>query len=119
MDYSEWMQRFPQFVAVSEGSFNMTKTEAVLEMGSEPKWGPAYELALGYLIAHLAALAERSEAGDHTTVQPMRSKDVDGVEIEYAVSKEMQNNLNSYLSTTYGQRYLRWRRMVFAGPRVI
>lgn len=117
--YDEWLLKFPQFVATPPELFDMLVTEASLEMGSPSRWGDAYKIAQMYLIGHLAALAESYEAGDHSPLQPFREKEVDDVRVEFAVSRDMQNNLDPYLSTTYGQQYVKWRRIMFAGPRVV
>lgn len=120
--YDKWLDKFPQFVAVSPEQFIELQTEATVEMGDDVnRWlgTDAYYIAQGYLIAHLAAMAETWETGDHSTLQPYREKEVDDVRVEYAVSRDMQNNLDPYLSTSYGQQYIKWRRMAFAGPRVV
>lgn len=120
--YDKWLDKFPQFVAVSPEQFLELQTEATVEMGSDPsRWlgQEAYDIAQGYLISHLAAMSETWETGDHSTLQPYREKEVDDVRVEFAVSRDMQNNLDPYLSTSYGQQYIKWRRMAFAGPRVV
>ncbi|AII26756.1 hypothetical protein AH6C_02 [Aeromonas phage pAh6-C] len=122
LTYDSWLDKFPQFVAVSEPQWVELQLEATVEMGADVfRWNgqDAYDIAQGYLMAHLAAQAESSETGDHTPLQPFREKEVDDVRVEYAVSRDMQNNLDPYLATSYGQQYIKWRRMAFAGPRVI
>lgn len=122
LTYDGWLDKFPQFVAVSEPQWLEMQLEAATEMGTDVgRWvgEETYDIAQGYLMGHLAALAEAYESGDHSPLQPFREKEVDDVRVEYAVSRDMQNNLDPYLSTTYGQQYIKWRRMVFAGPRVI
>ena len=122
LTYNGWLDKFPQFVAISEPQWIEMQIEAATEMGSDPeRWAgqTTYDIAQGYLISHLAAMAEAYEAGDHSPLQPFREKEVDDVRVEHAVSRDMQNNLDPYLATTYGQQYIKWRRMVFAGPRVV
>lgn len=122
LTYDSWLDKFPQFVAVSEPQWAELQLEATVEMGADVfRWNgqDAYDIAQGYLMAHLAAQAESSETGDHTPLQPFREKEVDDVRVEYAVSRDMMNNLDPYLATSYGQQYIKWRRMAFAGPRVI
>lgn len=122
LTYDSWLDKFPQFVAVSKPQWAELQLEATVEMGADVfRWNgqDAYDIAQGYLMAHLAAQAESSETGDHTPLQPFREKEVDDVRVEYAVSRDMQNNLDPYLATSYGQQYIKWRRMAFAGPRVI
>lgn len=119
--YTDWLDKFPQFVAISEPQFNGILKEATVEMGTDTgRWLDAdtYDIAQGYLVSHLAAQAESFEAGDHSPLQPFREKEVDDVRVEYAVSRDMQNTFDPYLSTIYGQQYIKWRRIAFAGPRV-
>lgn len=119
--YDKWLEKFPQFIAVSPELFVELQFEATVEMGDDVgRWSgtETYYIAQGYLVAHLAAMSDAWSTGDHTPLQPLREREVDDVRVEYAVSRDMQNNLDPYLSTTYGQQYIKWRRMVFAGPRV-
>lgn len=122
LTYDQWLGKFPQFVGVTEPLWDDLFIEASLEMGTDvDRWlgQPTYDVAIGYLLSHLAYMSERWESGDGSTIQPLRSKEVDDVVVEYAVSREMQNKLDPYISTVYGQQYIKWRRMVFAGPRVV
>lgn len=122
LPYESWVAKFPQFATVSPSVYAMYLTEATVEMGDDvSRWlgAETYYIAQGYLVAHLAAQAESFESGSHTPLQPIRTKEVDDVVVEYAVSRDMQNNFDPYLSTTYGQQYVKWRRMAFAGPRIV
>lgn len=117
--FADWVVRYPQFQNLSEDVFNLFQGDAVTEMGElESRWYGMYDIAMSALIAHNVARFASYEVGDHTPLQPIRTKEVDDVMVEYAVSREMQNNLDPYLSTTYGQQYVKYRRMAFAGPRV-
>lgn len=119
--HEQWTTKFPQFAGLPTTVFDEFVIEATVEMGDDPeRWEgtPTYDIAMGYLVAHLSAMDESWQTGDHTPLQPLRSKEVDDVMVEYAVSRDMQNNFDPYLSTVYGQQYIKWRRMVFAGPRV-
>lgn len=121
LPYETWLRKFPQFIEVSEIQYEDMATEATVEMGDDVnRWlgQETYYIAQGYLIAHLATIQEHWRDGDHSTIQPTRVKEVDDVVVEYAVSRDMQNNLDPYVSTTYGQQYIKWRRMAFAGPRI-
>lgn len=119
--HSKWLEKFPQFVGVTPEIFTELHMEAAVEMGDNvSRWlgQETYYIAQGYLIAHLAAQRESWETGDHSTMQPYRTKEVDDVMVEYAVSRDMQNNFDPYLATIYGQQYMKWRRIAFGGPRV-
>ena len=118
----EFLAKFPEFVWLTDQDFDQLILEAKAEMGIIiERWLDAdtYKLAQGYLLAHLASAMERYQDGDHTPLQPVREKEVDDVRVEYAVSKELRNNLDPYAATSYGQRYIHWRRICFGGPRVV
>ena len=123
MEYETWLRKFPQLCDyIDPDLFDILVVEALAEMGADKtRWqdDSIYDVAQGYLIAHLATQSESSSEGDHTPLQPYRSKQVDDVMVEYAVSRDQLNNFDPFLGTVYGQRYLRFRRMVFGMPRTL
>ena len=123
MEYTLWLKKFPQFCDhVDSDLYDILIVEALAEMGSDKdRWqgAPIYDVAQGYLIAHLAVQSESAANGDHTPLQAFRSKEVDDVMVEYAVSRDQLNNFDPFIGTSYGQRYVRFRRMVFGMPRTL
>ena len=122
--YEEWKGRFPDpyFQTVPEAAFDMYSIEADIEMGTvESRWltSQLYWVARGYFICHIAKVSEGQDAGDAQPMAPLRTTDVDGVLVEFAISREMLTNPQWLATTSYGQQYLRYRRMAFAGPRVV
>ncbi|NQZ74591.1 MAG: DUF4054 domain-containing protein [Ekhidna sp.] len=119
LTYANWIARFPEFTATPEVRFDIFLDDAVLKMGKlESRWGTAYDKAQAYLVGHLIYLANRSSAGEQGAAVPIRSKEVDEVVVEYAISRDQANNFDALNSTTYGQEYIRYRRIYFSGPRV-
>ena len=119
LTYENWVARFPEFTAIPEVRFNLFLDDAARTMGrSESRWGTAYNTAQAYLVSHLLYLATRTAAGEQGAAVPIRSKEVDETVVEYAISRDQQNNFNSLNSTSYGQEYIRYRRIYFSGPRV-
>jgi len=117
--FATWVIRYPQFAEILEEVFDIFKEDANIEMGTdESRWYDTYNVAQSALIAHGVAMYNSYKTGDDTPLQPIRTKEVDDVMVEFAVSRDMQNNLDPLLSTTYGQQYLKWRRQAFAGPRM-
>lgn len=118
--YEEWVARFPQFLTVPEPRFNLFLGDSQLLMGkTESRWGTAYNVAQAHLIAHLTIAANRATAGESGALVPIRSKEVDDVVVEYALSRDQQNTFDDYNSTGYGQTYLKYRNNYFSGPRVV
>ncbi len=119
----QFQARFNKYVSLTQPRFDIFVTDAVLEMGSDSdRWlgEDLYNTAQAYLVAHLLTVATLQDAGDAAPMAPLRTTDVDGVKVEYAISKDSLQAPPDWLSTTsYGQQYLRYRRMAFAGPRVV
>lgn len=99
----------------------MFRTDAILIMGAdEGRWLGWYDQAMAALVAHLIFKNEATAEDDSgLPFAPVVRTDVDDVEVEFAntMSKVPYQEADLY-STSYGQDYVRWRRMAFAGPRV-
>ena len=123
LNLQEYVMRFPKFHTLTQGQFDMFLRDCVIEMGnSTDRWlgEDLYYTAQAYLLAHLCTVNALQEAGDAAPMAPIRATDVDGVSIEYAMSKDSLQGTPDWMATTsYGQVYLRYRRMAFAGPRVV
>lgn len=117
--YEQWIARFPEFTTTPQPRFDIFVGDAVLLMGkTESRWGTAYDVAQANLVGHLVYLANRSQAGEQGAALPIKRKEVDEVLVEYGLSADQHNNFDAYNSTVYGQTYLKWRKIYFAGPRV-
>ena len=114
-----WKVRFPEYASVTDDVFNLFLGDAVLEMGDdEARWIGFYDVAISYLVAHLVYLSQVTAEGDANPATPLRSTEVDDVIVAYAVSKTIENSFDMYLATAYGQKYIYYRRLAFAGPRI-
>lgn len=114
-----WKVRFPEYASVTDDVFNLFLGDAVLEMGDdEARWIGFYDVAISHLIAHLVYLSQVTAEGDANPATPLRSTEVDDVIVTYAVSKTIENSFDMYLATAYGQKYIYYRRLAFAGPRI-
>jgi len=118
---SVWQTRFPQFASTSQPLFDIMKSDAVIEMGAdELRWlGGTYDVAQANLIGHLFTVYQRQSLGDSSPVLQVHRKEVNDVVVEYANAdlKSIKGD-DQYLSTSYGQNYIRYRRMAFGGPRI-
>ena len=119
--YAMFIARFPEFTTVSELRFDIFFGDSVLEMGSEEaRWSGVYNVAQANLVAHFLIVGQGSETGDSMALMPIRSTDVDDVIVEYAVEKNVEGTgADNFSASIYGQQYLHWRNMAFAGARVI
>ena len=120
IDYYKWSKRFPELVPhCDSGAFSIWLDDAMIEMGSDNgRWINVYDIAQSYYIAHLVALSRIRQESDGSAIYPIKATEVERVEVEYAVSPASLNKLDNFTLTAYGQEYLRWRRMAFAGVRV-
>jgi hypothetical protein len=122
LTFTTFKLRFPEFSDIDESRFNLFQEDAVLIMGAnELRWLAYYDVAQANLISHFLIINEAQSLGDSNSSGPIKRTDVDDVQVEYATSSAgasvgVDADLNS---TSYGQAYCRWRRMAFAGPRVV
>ncbi|AGV99260.1 hypothetical protein PM1_044 [Pectobacterium phage PM1] len=115
--------RYPAFSTLTQARFDIFQSDAVLIMGDvESRWLGWYNPAMAALIGHLLTLNAASEVeGDAAlTAAPVVRTDVDDVQVEFAerIWDKVPYVEADLYSTSYGQQYVRWRRMAFAGPRV-
>ena len=108
--------RFPEFCDTDDDRVQLFLDDAALLMKEPIRWLDFYEVAHVYHAAHLLAVAEISETGDTGPLSPIKKQEVDDVMIESAVAP-IEPTLEDYYSTTYGKRYVSYRRMCFSGPK--
>lgn len=117
--YEIWKLRFPQFAVTEEPVFDLFFEDSQVEMGKEEsRWYDTYDIAQANLISHYVAVYRSYTSGDDTPLQPVRTKEVDDVMVEFAVSRDLRDNFDAFNSTAYGQQYIKWRRQAFAGARM-
>lgn len=117
--FENFVLRFPEFACTPEPRFDIFLEDAMIAMGiDDGRWGTAYAVAQANLIAHYLTIGTRSALGDKGAAVPVRSKEVDEVAVEYALSREQTNSFDALNATIYGQTYLQWRKTYFSGPRV-
>jgi hypothetical protein len=116
--------RYPAMTGLSETRFNLFLQDAIGFMGDiEFRWCNFYDSAQAALIAHLVETNGGVDGGAELDAGagPVVRTDVDDVEVEYAgkVWDSISPNDAWLYSTSYGVTYLQYRRMAFAGPRVV
>lgn len=116
------IKRYPAMSEMTQERFDILSSDAILVMGSaETRWLGWYDPAMAALVAHWSATVDDILAGDAALpALPISRTDVDDVQIEFSdrMISEIPYVEADFMSTVYGQRYLQWRRMAFAGPRV-
>ena len=119
---ADLVKRYPAMAGMSQELFDVHQSDANLIMGTdESRWLNFYVPAQAALIAHMAVLTDSLEEDDAPMpALPVSRTDVDGVQVEFSdrIISTIPYVEADFMSTVYGQRYLQWRRMAFAGPRV-
>lgn len=122
---SDLRTRFPEFAddtEYPEARIQLFIDDSVLAyMGSDEKrWAGRYNYAQAYLVAHLLASGEASEAGDGSAkVGPVTSKSAGGVSVTRAAQAKARSDSDDFfMGTVYGQRFIMVRNTTFAGVMV-
>lgn len=119
---AELVKRYPAMATMSQDSFDIHVSDAQLIMGKdESRWLGWYNPAMAALIAHMSVLTDDLMPGEAAMpALPVSRTDVDDVQVEFSdrMISEIPYIEASWYSSVYGQQYVMWRRMAFAGPRV-
>ena len=110
----EFQARFPEFCDEKNERVQLFLDDAALAMGSASRWLVFYDVAQQYYAAHLLVAALATESGDSGILAPVSHQEVDDVVIKSAVNS-VEATLEDLYSTSYGKRYISYRRKVFAG----
>lgn len=120
---SDLVKRYPAMAEMTPERFETLQGDAILMMGeAESRWCGFYNPAMAALIAHWSSTVDDLMPGDAaTSALPVSRTDVDDVQVEFSdrMISEIPYQEADLMSTVYGQAYMRWRRMAFAGPRVV
>lgn len=105
----EFQTRFPEFASIPDSRIQLFLDDAALNMKSPEKWLSFYDVAQAYYAAHLLVVGESSATGDFGALAPLAHQEVDDVVIKNAVGA-VKPTLEDLYSTTYGKRYVTYRR---------
>jgi hypothetical protein len=108
--------RFPEFSTVPDSTIQISLDDAALLMKDKPKWLDFYDVALMYLAAHLLYSGLQSASGDGTPLAPVSHQEVDDVIIKKALA-HLEPSADELYSTSYGKRYMWYRKICLTGPR--
>lgn len=111
---ADFQTRFPEFSAVVSDRIQMFLDDAALLMNSPNKWLSFYDVAQLYYAAHFLTAAEATESGDSGVLAPIKEQEVDDVVIKSAIS-DIKPTAEDLHSTSYGKRYISYRRIITVG----
>lgn len=111
----EFTERYPEFAAIAPGRVTGSLQDAENQM-SRKVWGKLFEQGHHALAAHLLYASGALTASGNSTgkpVQAVASRSVAGVSLSFtAPDSGFGANHNGYGSSSYGQEYLRLRKLV-------
>ncbi|QXF35239.1 hypothetical protein CE143_20225 [Photorhabdus luminescens] len=111
----EFLTRYPEFAKVDKSRIEIVLQDAANQMSSKV-WGKLYEQGLHALAAHLlysSGALTKSGNSNGKPVQIATSKSAGGLSIGYsAPDAGFSTNHDGYASSSYGQKYLRLRKLV-------
>lgn len=105
----DFQERFPEFCELSDSRVQMFLDDAALNMAGETKWLGFFDIAHAYYAAHYIVAASFTEGGDSGILAPIAHQEVDDVVIKSAVGN-VQPTAEDLYSTSYGKRYVSYRR---------
>jgi hypothetical protein len=111
---ADFKDRFPEFEDEDELRVKLFLDDAALIMSSPAKWLTFYDVAQMYSAAHILVVSIHSESGDSGTFAPIKHQEVDDVVIKNAIS-DVSPTFDDMYSTSYGKRYISYRRRCFLG----
>jgi hypothetical protein len=110
---TDFQNRFPEFGEVSEPRIQLFLDDVALILDSNNSgiWLDFYDVAHSYYAAHLLVVAQNTELGDSGTLAPIKHQEVDDVVIKNAIG-DIKPTADDLFSTSYGKRYVSYRRRV-------
>tara|TARA_R110000851_G_scaffold107610_2_gene228011 strand:- start:295 stop:660 length:366 start_codon:yes stop_codon:yes gene_type:complete len=109
----DFQNRFPEFSTVSDPRIQLFLDDVALILDNNESgiWLDFYDVAHSYYAAHLLVAAQNTEFGDSGTLAPISHQEVDDVVIKNAVDN-IKPTADDLYSTSYGKRYVSYRRKV-------
>jgi hypothetical protein len=111
---ADFKDRFIEYGDEDDLRINLFLGDAALIMSTPAKWLVFYDVAQLYLAAHLLAVAMHTESGDTGVLAPKSHQEVDDVIVKNAIA-DLDITFDNLLSTSYGKRYISYRRRCFIG----
>ena len=111
---ANFKDRLTEFANVDKIRVQLFLDDAALIMSSPAKWLVFYDVAQVYHAAHLLTVSLHSESGDSGAFAPIKHQEVDDVVIKNAIG-DVDPTFDDMYSTSYGKRYISYRRRCFVG----
>ena len=103
--------KFPEFTSTLDAKINLLIDEAYLFIG-ENKYQDTLVL---YWTAHNLVVQQNQLSGDYSPIVAVASEGVGNVNTSYANPQMNNSDILFYMSTSYGQKYLEYKRALCVG----
>ena len=100
--------KFPEFTDITDSSIQLLLDEASIFITS--KYGKYEDICLSYYVAHNLISQQNANNGDSSPSQALASEAVGSVSTSYANPTINSSDESYYMSTSYGQKYLEFRK---------
>jgi hypothetical protein len=116
---AEFRERFLDFS--DSGAYPDSRIQLFLDDSSlliGDNWGTCKDLGIMYLTAHYLVISNAENSGITSSANQVSSKSVGSVSESFATPTFKNENDYFYSSTSYGQRYLSYKKIVGVGSVV-
>lgn len=116
---AEFRERFPEFSdsgVYPDSRIQLFIDDSALIVGDN--WGTCQDLGIMYLTAHYLTVSNSEGLGDSSSSNQTNSKSVGSVSESFLNPTFKNENDYFYASTSYGQRYLSYKKIASTGSVV-
>ena len=109
-------KRFKAFDFISDEDIQMALDDTALLMGykTPERWVGFFKVAHACYTAHWLVVSEIANSGDASVLSPISTQKVDDTLLNFAIA-DVRPSLEDLYSTSYGKRYLHYRKIAFSG----
>lgn len=100
--------KFPEFASIDDATITMIIDEGSIFITS--RYGKFEDICLYYYVAHNLTIQQNQSDGDSSSSQTIGSEAVGNVSTSYANPTLDNSDDAFYMSTSYGQKYLEFRK---------
>ena len=117
---SDIRARFPEFAQTDQARIQVFIDDAYIQMGNTlSEQCSKRSLLTAYLTAHLLKRALQTASGGGTAPGPLASRSVGDVSVSFGLPETKNQTDAYYLSTSYGQEYLRLLKRFVGAPIMV
>lgn len=108
MTVTDIKSKFTEFTDISDSDIQLLLDEASIFITS--KYGKYQDICTSYYVAHNLTSQQNATNGDESSLNAIGSESVGSVSTSYVMPSISNSDDSFYLSTSYGQKYLEFRK---------